>query len=366
MAMESKLVSVIMPAYNGEKYIENAVQSMLMQSYLNWELIVVDDGSTDNTAPIIKAMTDVRIKYVYQENRGQASALNTGLMLAKGDYITTLDCDDWFTNESILARVQFLDHNPEFGVVYGDGIYCNVNGEPIMHFSENRVGDIKGDVYDTLIVSPFFGTGGNVMVRRGVFEIYDIKYDEAIVWCQDYDLYIRIAEYAPFGVIDTVTVWYRLHDENMTMSMSKGRRLESILRLRGKVLSSPRFASAKVDAKYHFFHYLIIYDLDLRLDEQIKLFDHPRFQEMEKARQAQMIRHLAIGYLFVRKHIDEMRVLLRRAWKLNPFDFRTILLVILAAFNGKLADRVFDYWRQIWLRKHTIPSPFTQVNEKAS
>ena len=220
--METKLVSIIMPAYNGEIFIKEAVESVVAQTYSNWELIVVDDGSTDNTASIIKAYEDPRIRYVYQENRGQAAALNRGLDLARGDYITTLDTDDWFTNNSIADRVQFLNQEHEIGVVYGDGIYCDVDGKPLMSFSENRVGDVVGDVYDVIISAPFFGTGGNVMVRRDVFENYHIRYDESLVWCQDYDIYIRIAEKVAFGVIGTAIIWYRLHEANMTMSMPIG------------------------------------------------------------------------------------------------------------------------------------------------
>src|SRR5215510_7816825 len=99
--MESSLVSVIMPAYNGERFIKQAIESVFAQTYPNWELIVVDDGSTDNTVQIISSFADSRIVYIHQENRGQAAALNHGLGIARGKYITTLDVDDWLTPNSL-------------------------------------------------------------------------------------------------------------------------------------------------------------------------------------------------------------------------------------------------------------------------
>jgi hypothetical protein len=225
---------------------------------------------------------------------------------------------------------------------------------------------VAGEVYPSLIISPFFGTGGNVMLRREVLEKHDILYDESIIWCQDYDLYIRIAEHATFGVIDEVTIWYRLHDGNMTISMPKGHRLKSLIRLRRKVLASFRFERVASSIKFYFFRYLILQDLNHHLDEQIEMLDHPRFQEMDRNHQAQLIRQLAVDYLITRQYVDEMRALLRRAWKLQPFDIKTAILVVFGHLEGRMVDRIFDYWHKIRLRKQKEESPFTRVSEKAS
>jgi glycosyltransferase involved in cell wall biosynthesis len=344
--MEAKLVSVIMPAYNGENYIVKAVESVIAQTYENWELIVVDDGSTDQTAFLVKAFNDPRIKYVYQENRGQAAALNHGLSIAKGDYITTLDTDDWFTIDSLSARVQFLDQQPEFGVVYGDGIYCDVDGKPLMRFSENRVGDVMGDVYNVLINTPFFGTGGNVMVRREIFETYHIRYDESIVWCQDYDIYIRIAERTAFGVIDVVTIWYRLHEANMTMSMSRERRLESYIRMKQKVLSSPRFLEVPISSRVEFFYYqFLIHGRVGQLDEQMALAKSEHFCALPKQKQAQLLRGAANHYISSGEHVGFSRVLLRTAWALQPVNPKTSLVLILSYLHPHVAKWIVNHWQ---------------------
>src|SRR5262245_60329647 len=113
--MQAGLVSIIMPAYNGERFITQAIDSLLAQTYTYWELVVVDDGSTDATANVVSSFDDPRIRYVAQENRGQAAALNHGLRLAKGEYVTTLDVDDWLTTNSLADRVAFLKQHPDFG-----------------------------------------------------------------------------------------------------------------------------------------------------------------------------------------------------------------------------------------------------------
>ena len=132
--MSHYLVSIIMPAYNGEKFIDQAINSVIDQTYDNWELIVIDDGSQDGTKEIVQNYKDPRIRYFYQYNQGQAAALNKGLDLARGEFITTLDVDDWYTPTSLEDRIEFLISYPQFGAVYADGYYCDIHGNPIMLF----------------------------------------------------------------------------------------------------------------------------------------------------------------------------------------------------------------------------------------
>jgi len=113
------IVSIITPAYNAEKYIAEAINSVLHQTYTNWKLLIIDDGSTDSTANIVKSFSDARILLIQQENGGVSSARNKGLTLAKGKYITFLDADDILPLNSLKARVQFLEENPNVEVVDG-------------------------------------------------------------------------------------------------------------------------------------------------------------------------------------------------------------------------------------------------------
>lgn len=360
------LVSIVMPAYNGAKFIRQAIDSVIAQSYPCWELIVVDDGSTDATAAIVAAYHDPRIRYTYQENRGQAAALNRGLALAAGEFVTTLDVDDWLTEHSLRDRVEYLDKHPEHGVVYGDGYYCDVTGRLLMRFSEYRIGAITGDVYSTLIYSPFFGTGANVLVRRAVLDQHGIRYDESILWCQDYDFYIRIAAVTTFGTVATPIVWYRLHAANMTMSLARPRRFESLVATRCKVVQSPRFASLSDDEKVVFFQQ-VLQELYSREADQTLFVNSATFRTLPRRKQARTLRLTAYAYLIRREHVGFARRLLYRAWLLNPFEPRTALIFALAVLDPSLAGRAIRGWHALHSRAPVRKAtPFEMANEAHS
>ncbi len=119
MDRSAPLVSIIMPVYNAEKYIVEAIESVIAQSYERWELIVVNDGSTDSTFSLLEGFDDERIVIKTQENSGVSAARNRGLALAKGEYITFLDADDLLPKESLAVRVEYLNENPQIDVVDG-------------------------------------------------------------------------------------------------------------------------------------------------------------------------------------------------------------------------------------------------------
>lgn len=352
-----------MPAYNGERYIRQAIDSVLSQTYSAWELIVVDDGSVDNTAEIVASFQDKRIIYVHQENRGQAAALNRGLDMVRGEYVTTLDADDWYTPNSLQDRAVFLDSHPQYDVVYGDGIFCDVDGNKIKNFSEMHLGNVTGDVFDVLLSNAFYGTGASVMVRVSALRTYNIRYDESIVWCQDYDIYLRLAENCEFGYVDSLMIWYRLHKANMTMTMKWDHRIDSLVRVKFRAMASARFAEVSESYRYLFFRNLVLNDLDNRIEEQMALLDHPEFLRLTKHDQAMLIRLLAAGYLAVNKHLDEVKILITRSLKLNLFDLKTISILFFAHFQGGPIAPLFRYWQSMKIRKSFEPSPFDQIKE---
>lgn len=334
------LISIVMPVYNGEKFLESAIQSVLAQTYPHWELIVVDDGSRDGSAGIIHSFQDERIRYIYQENRGQAAALNTGLDAARGEYVTTLDADDWLANDSLRARAVVFAAHPEYDVVYADGVYCNEAGERLLGFSEHMPAGLEGDVYDTLIVSPFYGTGATVLERRSILLERKIRYDEEIVWCQDWDIYIRVAEQAKFGFAPEIAINYRLHGAGMTTSMAAGRRLESLIRLRFKVLESQRFLAVMNAQKEAFFYDFLVRDLYGRPEEQERVFASQGFRSLPAAAQGRLMRLAANRYLSAGEDVQKGQLWLGAAWRLAPKDWKTALAYLLAQISPALARRV--------------------------
>ncbi len=119
MSEKTRLISVIIPAYNAAPFIEETIQSLYNQTHTNWEAIIVNDGSTDTTATICDSFTDKRVSTIHQSNTGVAVARNNGLALAKGDYIVFFDADDLMAPDFLQARIQVLEENPDLGYAGG-------------------------------------------------------------------------------------------------------------------------------------------------------------------------------------------------------------------------------------------------------
>lgn len=363
MSITPGLVTVVMPVYNGEQYLRQAIDSMLAQTYANWELVLVDDGSHDGTAAIARQYQDPRIRYHYQENRGQAAALNTGLALAQGEFVTTLDADDWYPPESLAARVAHLQQHPACAACYGDGYYCYEAGQPFLKFTDHMPSGQQGDVYDILVVSPFYGTGATVLIRRQALREHDIWYDEAIVWCQDWDFYIRLAAVAQFGFTSANTIYYRMHEAGMTVTMPQGRRLESLIRLRHKVLAAARFAQVTPAQQSAFFYDLLIQDLSDRVTEQEAVFLAAPFGRLAASEQSRLLRLTAVKYILQGTHIPTARRWLWMAWRKAPFDRKTAVVVFLSLLNIPLTQKVVAAWQG---KQNNAPatSPFALALQK--
>ena len=128
------LISINMVVFNGSKFILEAIQSILNQSYVNFELIIVNDGSVDSTAAVINSFSDSRIRVItLEKNTGVVNARNTALKASKGDYIAILDADDISFSNRLEVEVRFLESNPEFGLVGGRAEMIDENGEYIFN-----------------------------------------------------------------------------------------------------------------------------------------------------------------------------------------------------------------------------------------
>lgn len=177
--MRSPKVSIITPCYNGEAFLDGYFKSILAQTYKELELIFVNDGSTDRTAEIALSYREalesrgIIYKYLYQPNKGQASAMNTGFREMSGEYLVWPDSDDILTEDSIAKRVQFLESNPQYGFVRSNGIYFDFEtGQELRQFScdESR---FREDIFLDLILDTTFCCCGCYMIRCKLLrEIY--------------------------------------------------------------------------------------------------------------------------------------------------------------------------------------------------
>ena len=219
------LVSVIMPAYNAERYIAESIQSVLDQSYGNWELVVVDDGSTDKTAETVQrfAARDSRVNYIFQENSGQGKARNTGIESSSGALIAFLDADDLWLPEKLERQVQSLI-DTKADVVYSD-ITIIYEGDIDLGLTEfpTATGETEGiRMFDLLLIENRIPVA-SVILRKEIFNVAG-PFEESRTYqgCEDYDLWLKLAAHgALFYGMPEKLVKYRRHSTAMTHKESK-------------------------------------------------------------------------------------------------------------------------------------------------
>jgi glycosyltransferase involved in cell wall biosynthesis len=202
-------ISVITPTYNRSIRIMRTIESVLGQTFEDFEYLVVDDGSTDDTADVVRAAArkDPRVVYVHQENGGGASARSCGLALARGEYIAFLDHDDCWVGDKLEQQVDYLDRHPEDGCVYGKVTLIDETGADR---GEQRLRRWGGQIQQKLLVHQnFMSTYSNPMFRVRVLRSAGGP-DPSVGMADDWDLFIRVAGQAQVGFIDRVLVLYNV------------------------------------------------------------------------------------------------------------------------------------------------------------
>ena len=205
-------VSVIIPTYNRAHLVGRAIRSVLNQTYQDFEIIVVDDGSTDNTEEVVKSFNDPRIRYIrHEKNRGGSAARNTGIRAARGEYIAFLDSDDEWLPEKLAKQLPVFEKDSTCGAVYTDLLYMLPDGS--VKLCQNY--RPEGWILKKLLSSNVVGTTSSVIVRRECFEKIGL-FDESLPSCQDWDMWIRIAKRYSFRKIPEPLTKYRVHQNRIT------------------------------------------------------------------------------------------------------------------------------------------------------
>ncbi len=181
-------VSVVIPCYNTGQYLAEAIQSVLDQTYRDWELIVVDDGSTDNTREIAYSFSDPRIRYVYQENRGLSAARNMGIHSSQGEFLQFLDADDLILPAKFEQQVKLLDAHPQYGLVYSQSRYLQ-DGHLDTICCECTP---SGNVLSELVAENLFPVHA-ALIRRACFEHAGLFCEELTAGGEDRDMWLRMA-----------------------------------------------------------------------------------------------------------------------------------------------------------------------------
>jgi glycosyltransferase involved in cell wall biosynthesis len=191
-----KFISVIIPTYNRAQRLKKAIDSVLAQSHRNFELIVVDDGSDDNTAELIDK-NNADIVYIRQENRGPAAARNRGIEKARHNLLAFLDSDDWFAENKLETQIEAMDQNPSYLISHTDEIWYR-NGQLLNQKLKHKKksGDIFGQSLELCAVGM-----STIMIRKEIFERYGI-FDEEYPCCEDYELWLRISAEEKFLLVE--------------------------------------------------------------------------------------------------------------------------------------------------------------------
>ncbi|TAK57887.1 MAG: glycosyltransferase [Bacteroidetes bacterium] len=206
-------VSVLMPVYNGEKFLSEAIESILHQTYSDFEFLIIDDGSRDNSVEIIKSYQDKRIRLIRNtSNLGITKTLNRGIAEASGKYICRMDADDVSISSRIQHQVEYLETHSDVALVGSRTKIINSSGEGgIIEFYPLSYQQIRRSIF---IHNPFAHSA--VMIRRSVFNELGV-YDTRFLHNEDYDLWLRIAAKLPVVNLDEVLLLRRVHEMNITV-----------------------------------------------------------------------------------------------------------------------------------------------------
>ncbi len=225
------LVSVVIATYNYGKYIKETIESCLKQTYKNIEIIVVDDGSTDDTKNVVLENFRDSVKYIYTENVGQNKAVNLGLTHVTGDYIALLDADDIWDPTKIEKQISFFNTYKDVGLIFTD--FCKFNEQGILvhshfnrlrHFMNTQKENLEGNWYildedffsDLLIQTPIFPSTvifkKEILAKKGPFLG---RYKQA----EDLEFFLRYSRICRFGMIDEILTHNRFHEKNLTADL---------------------------------------------------------------------------------------------------------------------------------------------------
>lgn len=220
MRMHAARVSVIIPVYNGVRFVAEAVTSVLSQTHQDVEVVIVNDGSPDTSKDVIQPLLrDPRVKYHEQANGGVANARNTGIRLAAGKYIAFLDQDDLWHPTKLAQQVDYMEKHPEVALVHSDITFIDAEGQPLPTPEWAWVRGVSGNCLDELVAGNRIATL-TALVRRNHLDEAGL-FRQELAPADDWDMWLRLAARHPFGFIPEKLGCYRLHGSNESRAYLK-------------------------------------------------------------------------------------------------------------------------------------------------
>lgn len=269
--MDGPLVSIVIATYNMARYLPLAVRTALEQSYRNVEVLIVDDGSNDETAKSIESfLQDRRIRYIFQENRGQAAAKNRGVLESSGKYVAFLDADDLWALDKLARQIPLFSRSPTIGVVYSRLIYIDESGQE-HGVSDNEL--FRGNVSGPLFIRNFIGFGTSI-VKKECFERLG-GFNEDLRMGIDYDLWLRFSTKYEFDYIDHPLLYYRVWPGQMSNNC-KSRYLNGIAIMKGFIEQFPDVVDKKTQKEAWAHTYVgygwCLHKVDKKVGSALKLY----------------------------------------------------------------------------------------------
>jgi glycosyltransferase involved in cell wall biosynthesis len=312
-------VSAVMAVLNGERLIDEAIQSIVDQTYKNCELVVVDDGSTDTTRDHVESFRDrLEIRYVRHDTpRGIAASMNDGVRHATGDYIAFLDHDDAWCPDFLATQTAYLEAHPDVGLVHSDFQTIDLAGTVIERSVAASRGRRRpsGHVFPQLFMDSFI-VGNSVLIRRECFDRLGM-FDESLRW-GDYHMWLRIARNYKVDYVDRVLTKYRQHQTQSTRTADGRQPDETPVGLRA-------------------------------IEKILELYPEARLELGEdaiKRRTASFYFDLAYGW-YIKGAPSNARRCLRRALRLRPLDRRYLSLYLATMLGAPQDSLARSVWRRL-------------------
>jgi glycosyltransferase involved in cell wall biosynthesis len=211
------VISVIIPIYNGENTIKKTIESVLNQTFTDFELIVIDDGSQDSTLAVLEDIKDFRLKVFSFPNAGVSESRNRGLAKASGEFISFLDADDLWTPDKLEAQLKALQENPQAAVAYSWSDWIDESGQFLRSGGHITV---NGNAYTQLLLRDFIESGSNPLIRRQALDGVG-GFDQSVTPAEDWDMWLRLAAHYEFVTVPSPQILYRVYPSSASFNVWK-------------------------------------------------------------------------------------------------------------------------------------------------
>lgn len=254
-------ITILMPVYNGEKYLREAIKSILNQTFNDFELLIINDGSSDQSEKIIKSFIDSRIRLITnKKNLGLVDTLNIGFKEAKGKYIARMDQDDISLSPRLKKQYNFMENNPEIGI---SGTWVKKIGKKMSFISKYYTG------HNELFAYLLFGTPfahPSVIIRKDIIEPNNLFYNHKYKNAEDIELWSRAFKLTKIANIPEILLYYRSHPESTSQKKSDERN-DAAAKLKLELLNKLNLNPAPEELKIHASPYKLTYLSEIELDK---------------------------------------------------------------------------------------------------